>query len=104
MCSNVKRLCSILLSISVICLILNFYWPTWAQNFEPNSQKGKTATSIENKTNTESPSDLPAKEIEMKPLISLIVSVQNLTSKNYRYCKLIANGPQLLITAIYHHF
>jgi len=67
MCSNAKRLCSILLSISVICLILNFYWPTWAQNFEPNSQKGKTATSIENKTNTESPSDLPEKEIPKEP-------------------------------------
>ena len=64
---NVKRLCSILLSIAVICLILNFYWPIRAQNFEPNSQKGKTATSIENKTNTESPSDLPANEIPKEP-------------------------------------
>ena len=67
MCSTVKRLCSILLSISVICLILNFYWPTWAQSVESNSQKDKTATSIENKTNTESPSDLPAKEITYIP-------------------------------------
>ena len=67
MCPTVKRLCSILLSISVICLILNFYWPIWAQSVESNSQKDKTATSIENKTNTESPSDLPAKEIPKKP-------------------------------------
>ena len=67
MCPTVKRLCSILLSISVICLILNFYWPIWAQSVESNSQKDKTATSTENKTNTESPSDLPAKEIPEEP-------------------------------------
>ena len=67
MCPTVKRLCSILLSISVICLILNFYWPIWAQSVESNSQKDKTATSIENKTNTESSSDLPAKEVPKKP-------------------------------------
>jgi MscS family membrane protein len=67
MCSNVKRLCSILLSISVICLILNFYWPTRAQNVEANYQKDKTATSTENKINTESPSDLSAKEIPKEP-------------------------------------
>jgi MscS family membrane protein len=67
MCSNGKRLCNILFSISVICLILNFYWPTWAQNVEANYQKDKTAPSIENKANTESSSDLPAKEIPKEP-------------------------------------
>ena len=36
--------------------------------------------------------------------ICLIVSVQNLTSKNYRYCKLIVNEPQLHLAAIYFNF
>jgi MscS family membrane protein len=67
MYSFVKRLCSILLSISVILIILNFYWPTWAQSVQPNSQKDKAATSTENKTNTESSSDLAAKEIPKEP-------------------------------------
>jgi MscS family membrane protein len=67
MYSFVKRLCSILFSISVILIILNFYWPTWAQSVQPNSQKDKAATSTENKTNTESSSDLAAKEIPKEP-------------------------------------
>ena len=57
------RPCRILLFISVILIILNFYWPTWAQSVEPNSQKDKTATFTENKTNAESSSGLAAKEI-----------------------------------------
>lgn len=65
--STVKRLCSILFCISVICLILSFYWPIWAQSVESNSQKDKTATSTENKSNTESPSELPEKEIPKQP-------------------------------------
>jgi hypothetical protein len=38
---------------------------------------------------------------EPKLQISLIVSVQNLTSKNYIYCKLIPNELQLQIAAMY---
>jgi len=63
MCLTVKRLCCISLPILVIYLVLNFYLPTWAQSTESNTKKVETATSIENKSNTELPSDLSAKEI-----------------------------------------
>ena len=65
--STGKRLFNIFLFMMVIFLILNFYWPTWAQNFEPGFQKGKPAASIGNNTNTKSPSHLPAKEIPKEP-------------------------------------
>jgi len=65
--STGKRLFNIFLSMALIFLILNFYWPTWAQNFEPGFQKGKPAPSIGNNTNTKSPSHLPAKEIPKEP-------------------------------------
>ena len=65
--SSVKRLYSLLLSISVILILLNFYWPIWAQSSEPNSQKDKTATSTENIINTESSPDLAAKETPKEP-------------------------------------
>ena len=67
MCSSVKRLCRILLSISLIFVMLNICRPTWAQIVEPNFQKDKTNTSTETKTNTESPSDLTSKEIPNEP-------------------------------------
>jgi MscS family membrane protein len=63
MCLTVKRLCCISLPILVIYLVLNFYLPTWAQSIQSNTKKVETATSTENKSNTELPSDLPAKEI-----------------------------------------
>jgi MscS family membrane protein len=40
---------------------------TWAQSIESNTKKVETATSTENKSNTELPSDLPAKEIPTQP-------------------------------------
>jgi MscS family membrane protein len=67
MCLTVKRLCCISLPILVIYLVLNFYLPTWAQSIESNTKKVETATSTENKSNTELPSDLPAKEIPTQP-------------------------------------
>ena len=67
MCLTVKRLCCISLPILVIYLVLNFYLPTWAQSIESNAEKVETATSTENKSNTELPSDLPAKEIPTQP-------------------------------------
>jgi MscS family membrane protein len=67
MCLTVKRLCCISLPILVIFLVLNFYLPTRAQGIESNTEKLKTATSTENKSNTESPSELPAKEIPKQP-------------------------------------
>jgi MscS family membrane protein len=63
---NFKKNCNLLISISVIFLILGFYWPSWAQHTEPNYQNEKTSPSIENETNTESPSYLSAKEIPKK--------------------------------------
>jgi MscS family membrane protein len=54
---TVKRLWSILLPILAVLLVINVYLPTWAQSVESNSEKDEIATSIENKTNTESPSD-----------------------------------------------
>jgi len=67
MYSTLKRLCSLSLFISVIHIVLSFYWPTWAQSVEPNFQKDQTATSIEKKTNTESPSESPADQITKEP-------------------------------------
>ena len=67
MCLTVKRLCCISLPILVIFLVLNFYLPTRAQGIESNTEKVETATSTENKSNTESPSELPAKEIPKEP-------------------------------------
>jgi MscS family membrane protein len=61
----VKKLCTLLLSISVILILLNFYRPTWAQSVALNSQKDKTATAAENKT--EASSDLAAKETPKDP-------------------------------------
>jgi MscS family membrane protein len=57
-----KRLFSILFFISVILVILNFYWLTLAQSVEQNSQKEKRSTYTEKNTNTGSPSDSPAKD------------------------------------------
>jgi MscS family membrane protein len=65
--SPVKRLCSISPPIWVIFLLLNFCLPIWAQSVESNSGKDKIATSTEIKTNTELPSDRPAKEIPKEP-------------------------------------
>ena len=67
MYSTVKRLCSLSLLILVIHIAPSFYWPTWAQSVEPNSQKDQTAASIEKKTNTESPSESPADQISKEP-------------------------------------
>ena len=67
MCLTVKRLCCISLPILVIFLVLHFYLPTWAQGIESNTKKVETTTSTENKSDTESPSDLPAKEIPEQP-------------------------------------
>ena len=67
MCLTVKRLCCISLPILVFFLVLNFYLPTGAQGIESNTEKVETATSTENKSNTESPSELPAKEIPKQP-------------------------------------
>jgi MscS family membrane protein len=67
MCLTVKRLCCISLPILVIFLVLHFYLPTWAQGIESNTKKVETATSTEKKSNTESPSDLTAKEIPAQP-------------------------------------
>lgn len=67
MCLTVKRLCCISLPILVIFLVLNFYLPTRAQGIESNTEKVETATSTENKSNSQSPSDRPAKEIPKQP-------------------------------------
>ena len=67
MCLTVKRLCCLSLPILVFFLVLNFYLPTGAQGIESNPEKVETATSIENKSNTESSSELPAKEIPKQP-------------------------------------
>ena len=67
MCLTVKRLCCISLPILVFFLVLTFYLPTGAQGIESNTEKVETATSTENKSNTESPSELPAKEIPKQP-------------------------------------
>jgi len=67
MYSTLKRLCSLLLFISVIHIVISFYWPTWAQSVEPNSQKDRSAASIEKKANTESPSESPAEQISKEP-------------------------------------
>ena len=67
MCLTVKRLCCISLPILVIFLVLNFYLPTRAQGIVSNTEKAETATFTENKSNTQSPSDRPAKEIPEQP-------------------------------------
>ena len=65
--SPVKRRCSISLPILVIFLLLNFCLPIWAQRVEYNSGKDEIDRSAENKTNAESPSHRPAKEIPEEP-------------------------------------
>ncbi len=67
MCLTEKRLCCISLPILVIFSVINFSCPTWAQSTESNTEKFKTAKSSENRSNTESPSDLPTKEIPKQP-------------------------------------
>ena len=67
MCLTLKRLYCISLPILVIFLVLNFYLPNRAQCIESNTEKVETATSTENKSNTEFPSELPAKEIPKQP-------------------------------------
>ncbi len=67
MCLTVKRLCCISLPILVIFSVINFSCPTWAQSTGSNTNKVKTATSSENRSNTESPSDLTTKEIPKDP-------------------------------------
>jgi MscS family membrane protein len=67
MCLTVKRLFCISRPLLVIFLILIFHLPTWAQSVGSNTEKIEKATSTENKSNTESPSDLPAKEIPEQP-------------------------------------
>jgi MscS family membrane protein len=67
MCSTVKRFCSLLLPILVFFLVLNFYFPNMAQSVESKSEKDTVSTPAENKINTESPSDFPAKELPEKP-------------------------------------
>ena len=67
MYSPLKRLCGISLLILVIFLSLNFCLSIWAQSVESNLGKIEIASSTENKTNTESPSDLATKEIPKEP-------------------------------------
>jgi MscS family membrane protein len=62
-----KRLHSILFSITILLFVLIFYGLSWSQTLEPNSQKDKTAISLENKGTTGSPSDLTTKEIPKEP-------------------------------------
>ena len=63
MYSSVKRLGRILVSISLIFIMLNICWPTWAQSAEPNSQKNRTVTATKHKTTNDSLSDVSANEI-----------------------------------------
>ena len=67
MYSSVKKRYGILFFTLVIFIILNFCWATLAQSAEPDSQNNKTATSTEEKTNTESQSGSPAIEIPKEP-------------------------------------
>ena len=67
MYSTVKRLYSISLLIFVIFVLLNFCLPLWAQSAGSNPVKNETVKSAENKTNTSTPSDRPAKEIPQAP-------------------------------------
>lgn len=67
MYSSDKWLHRLSFSISVILIILNFCWPTWAQSAEPDSQKDKTVTFAEKKVNTESSSNIAANEIPKEP-------------------------------------
>jgi MscS family membrane protein len=62
-----KRLGCISLPILVIFSIINSSCPTWAQSSQSNTGKVKTETSSENRTNTESPSQLSVKEIPEQP-------------------------------------
>ena len=67
MCSSVKRLCRILLSISLVFIIINICWLAYAQGVDSDSKKAKTTASTKSKTNTQSPSDLTTKEISKQP-------------------------------------
>jgi MscS family membrane protein len=67
MYSTVKRLYNKSLLIFVIFLLLNFCLPIRAQSVEPKPVKNETAKSAENKTNTDTPSARPAKEIPREP-------------------------------------
>jgi len=67
MCLTLKRLCCISFPILVIFLVLTFYLPARGQSDESNTKKVQTTTSTETKSKTESPSDLPAKEIPEPP-------------------------------------
>jgi MscS family membrane protein len=57
-----KKICSILISIPVFCLLFNLHEPTWAQSVASSSGENKTAPSAEKITNSESQSDLSSKE------------------------------------------
>ena len=63
----VKKLCTLLLSFSLVLILLICYRPTWAQSDEHNTQKDNATTSSENKTNSELPSDPAAKETTKDP-------------------------------------
>jgi MscS family membrane protein len=67
MCLTVKRCCCISLPILAIFALILFSCPTWAQSTESNTKKVKKAASSENRSNTESPSELTNKEIPIEP-------------------------------------
>jgi hypothetical protein len=62
-----KGLRSILFSISVILIIVIIYLPTWVQGAESSLAKNKTTPVLENTTDTESQSDIQAKENHLEP-------------------------------------
>lgn len=67
MCLTVKRCCCISLPILVIFAFIIFSCPTWAQRTESNTEKVEKAASSENRSNTESPSELTNKEVPIEP-------------------------------------
>jgi MscS family membrane protein len=67
MYSSVKKPYGILFFTLVIFIILNFCWPTLAKSVGSDSQNKKTATSTEEKTNTESQSGSPVTKTPKEP-------------------------------------
>jgi hypothetical protein len=47
-----------LLSISVVLILLNFCWLSWAQGVNPHSQKKETISTGDTNTTADSPSDI----------------------------------------------
>ncbi len=65
--ASANRLLTRLLSISVVLILLNFCWSSWAQGINPDSQKKETATTGEINATADSTSDITKNKAPRDP-------------------------------------